>query len=119
AQQRSQTLLNGIELSGRLASGLERGQLPDQPLVLEKSEPGLRIGQRGERQIMLNVSPLGFLAPQELPAGWQIVKQLPHFDACARRMSGGLDFKKFPPVNDDLSAFRRIIVAFPRGERET
>jgi hypothetical protein len=118
AEQNAQPLSHRVESSSRWAGGFERRQLPDQPLVLEESEPGFGISQRCEGQIMLNVGALRFLAAQKFSASRQIVKQLSRLDAGAWGVTRRFDFQDFPAVQHDLRGFRRIAVAFPRGERE-
>src|SRR2546430_10366833 len=43
----------------------ERRQLPDGALVLQKGESDLGKSQRRQRQVMLDVGALGFLAPKK------------------------------------------------------
>ena len=92
------------------------GQLPGEPAVPGKCEGDLRVRQRGQREVMLDVGGLGFFRAQELAARGQVEEELAHFDAGARGGPGGADFKDFAAVDDDLRGLGRSGIAFARGQ---
>ena len=87
-EQSAQTLLKRGLFGRERAVASERRQLPDGALVLQKSESDLGKSQRRQRQVMLDVGALGFLAAKKFSARRQVVKQLTHFDVRARRVTG-------------------------------
>src|SRR5207302_1012287 len=118
-EQSAQTLLKRGLFGRERAVASERRQLPDGALVLQKSESDLGKSQRRQRQVMLDVGALGFLAPKKFSSRRQVVKQLTHFDVRARRVAGGFDLENFSAVDDDLRAFRLVAVAFACRKRES
>jgi hypothetical protein len=108
----------GSQPAGAIAS-LQGWHLPNGASVLHEHEGHLGKGQGGEGEIMLDVSPFGFLAAQEFPAGRQIEEQIAHLDAGSRGRAGGLDFEQFTSVDDDLRRLRSGGLRFARCQGET
>ena len=95
-----------------------RRQLPYRALVRHKHETDIRMRQRRQRQVMLDVRSLGFLAPQEFPARRQIEEQLAHLNGRAGRRRGRLHFLDLPSVHHHLARFTRGIFALPGRQQE-
>ena len=97
----------------------DAGQLPDQARVFDKFHGHFRKGERGQRQVVLDVGGLGFVGAEEFAAGGQVEKQLADFDGRAGGAAAGLDGDDFAAVDQDLGAVGGGAVALARGEGET
>jgi hypothetical protein len=117
-QEGAQALTDGGEPSGSIAADRLRGQLPDGAGVFQEGERHVRVRQRGEGEVMLDVRCLGLLGAEEFAAGGQVEEKLPHLDARAGGAAGGLDLGDLAATDEDPGALGGIAFAFAGGERE-
>ena len=118
AVQGAQAFAEGGELAGGIGGRRAGGELENGAAVRRERERDLRMRQRGQREVVVDVRPLRLLAAEELPPRRQVVEELPHLDARAAGRAGGADFQNFAAVNNDLRGLGRIAVALAGGERE-
>ena len=102
----AQALAEGGELSGGVGGQRRGGKLEDGAAVGGKGEGDVRVRERGEREVVVDVRAFGLLGAQEFSAGRQVKEELAHFDACAAGRTGGADFQNLAAVDDDLCGLR-------------
>ena len=100
--QGAEAVAEGGELAGGVARGRGGGELKNRAAVGREGEGDVRMRQRGQREVVVDVRALRLLGAEEFPAGRQIVEELPHFDARAGWRAGGADFEEFAAVDNDL-----------------
>ena len=116
--QRAQALAEGGELAGGVGGWRRGGELEDGAAVRGEGEGDVRVRERGEREVMVDVCALGLLGAKEFPAHGQIEEELAHLDARAARRTGGADFQNLAAVDDDLRGLGRLAVTLAGGEGE-
>src|SRR6266508_1159870 len=71
----------------------------------------LRMGQSGERQVVLDVRGFGFLGAQKLAPRRKVEEQRADFDTGASGSAGLAHLDEFPPVDDNLGGGWGICLA--------
>ena len=91
-------------------------ELPDDAVVIDKDEAGLRMADGLEVKLVLDVAGLGVFGAQKFPARGEIVEKRAHLDLRARcfaAVAHGLDF---PAADEHLGAGEGVALA--GGEAE-
>ena len=117
AVQRRHALAHGGDVRCRGVVHPARRQLPHLALVAGEHKPHRRVGQRRQRQEMLDVAALSLRCAQELAPRRQVVKQRTHFDRRAAGVAGRFHRANLSGVNVDARPLARLVAARERGER--
>ena len=111
AVQRRHALAHGGDVRYRSVIHPARRQLPHLALVAGEHKPHRRVGQRRQRQEMLNVAPLGLRRSEELAPRRQIVKQRAHLNRRAAGVAGRFHRADLSSVNVDARPLAGLVVA--------
>ena len=86
-----------------------RRRLEHHALVANRNKADIRMTNRLQRKLVLDVAGFGVFAPEKFPPRRQIVEQGTHLDLSARRFAGGADGIDLASVDDNLCPFQSLV----------
>ncbi len=91
-------------------------QLEDEAIAVPQSKCDVRVGDRVDAHLLLDVAELGRFGAQELAPSWDVVEQRAHLDLCAWSLAAVVNVPELAPIDIDLGAAERV--RFPGGKAE-
>src|ERR1700738_3100968 len=84
-------------------------RLEEEALIAYRNEPHIRMANRLQRELVLDVTGLGVFAPEKFSTRRQIVEERPHLDLSAGRFPGDANGNYLAPIDKNLCSFQSFV----------